>query len=196
MSDQEELKAMTLEDQNSIHGKRDEKMDAEEAEARRKLESLKRLEQESKKPGAKSAIAVHTRNGFFDLGPDQRDELLKRPPVYVLPDEVHGDEIDEDQVLADGPWLAVALENGEWVTGELVGTIDDAITLRKIHSLDEDGITYWDTTVETHRVVVWHTLEGDRWALPSQDESISEPEEPDYSMAKVDPLTGFPRRVK
>lgn len=136
------------------------------------------------------AMVIPTSRGFFDLDDSQRAELLTRPKVYVLPDDVVDGELDEDQVVADGPWMAVALENGEWITGELVGIIADSITLRKIHSLDDDGITYWDTTVETARCVVWHTLEGDRWSMPSHEEgSTGEPDQ-----FPRDPLTGFPRR--
>lgn len=155
---------------------------------RKRAEAKKTLDELSKNPGAKSAMVIPTSRGFFDLDEDQRTDLLTRPKVYVLPDDVDG-ELDEDQVIADGPWMAVALENGEWLTGELVGLIAESITLRKIHSLDEDGITYWDSTVETSRCVVWHTLEGDRWAMPTPGD-----DEPEVPVPNVDPLTGFPRR--
>lgn len=170
---------------------------AEEDRARAKaaldIEALKEAAQRPVR-GTNSAMVIPTARGFFDLDEDQRADLLTRPKVYVLPDDVTDGELNEDQVIADGPWMALALENGEWVTGELVGVIADSITLRKIHSLDDDGITYWDTTVETARCVVWHTLEGDRWAMPTPGDEPGD--EPDQPLRSVDPLTGFPTRAK
>lgn len=165
-----------------IENKSDPEYDRKREAAKATLDELSR---KAKNPGANSAMVIPTARGYFQLDAEQREELLKRPEVYVMPDEVS--DVDEDHVLADGPWLAVAIENGEWLSGELVGVVGDSITLRKIHSMDDDGITYWDTTVETERCVAWHTLEGDRWTTEAPSD---EPE------ASVDPLTGFPRRIK
>lgn len=125
-------------------------------------------------------------------------EHIERPmDVYLFNDG------SEDEgclgVVQNGPWVAVAVENGEWISGELVYTPGETLTLRRVHDSDkvteDDGtertlVRFLDTSISMERVVTWSSLEGVVW-------STEEEEEPDTATAGgIDPITGFPRRVR
>ena len=60
-------------------------------------------------------------------------EELVRPLGQYITEEEHLD--DPRRIPPTGPWTAIALENGEWISGELVGRVEDTITLRRIHDV-------------------------------------------------------------
>lgn len=121
------------------------------------------------------------------------NEYLVRPSIYIFPEDAFEEVFpDDSKVIAQGPWVAVSTQFG-WLCGELVGEVDDAITIRSIHSMSEDGPIYRDTGVMMTNVLTWSTLEGDRWEHPSDGESYGIESLP---QGNVDPLTGFPKRVK
>lgn len=126
---------------------------------------------------------------------DPNDNMLKRPDMYIFPEDVFEEVFpDDSKVVAQGPWVAVSTHFG-WLCGELVGEVDDAITIRSIHSMSEDGLIYRDTGVMMTNVLTWSTLEGDRWEHPSDGEPYGDGQL-EAMRANIDPLTGFPRRVK
>lgn len=150
---------------------------------------------DAKKPGAKSAMVIPTHNWT-----EAPIEHLRRPTNSYILEEAQLE--DARRIPPSGPWTAVALENGDWISGELIGQVgdDDSVTLRRIFDIEEsevDGETEFaftniDTTVAIERIILIQSLEGDRWTHQS-DESNDDVGEPD---GNIDPLTGFPRRSK
>ena len=123
-------------------------------------------------------------------------EMIERPDVF----EREADD-DDDMIRAgfkpNGPWIAVLLEDGNVVNGELVAPISDTLTMRMYVQIGEDkgkdyiwgndSISIFDVAYPVARLQSWFTTEGQDWELPATDES-----DPLGDMGVYD--TGFPRR--
>ena len=139
------------------------------------------------------AMVLPMANSFLE----PPNEHLERPmDVYLFNDGSEGEGCLG--VVQNGPWVAVAVENGEWISGELVYTPGETLTLRRVHDSDkvtgEDGtertmVRFLDTSISMERVVTWSSLEGVVW-------SNEEEEEPDTTAGGIDPITGFPKRSR
>lgn len=99
--------------------------------------------------------------------------VIERPDIF---ERDGGDEMVKGGYQENGPWLAVVLENGDCISGELVAPIDDVISLRMYVQLGADkgkdfqpyneSISIFDASYPVARVQVWFTTEGDRWSVP------------------------------